>query len=240
MENLRVFGREPRNIREKAATYVNSELSQGKPAYKVLSLIRALPNPIAVDFNNVITNNINPMKLNPDAPKFLKDLRGIGSVFVVTTALNWESVQEFLGERGVWSPDMILITSPNYQFISDLQRDHPQGEKLRAEFQSTARELGWSADEDNLIMPPRYKRISPIFGKPFLVPIIDDSVEVIHKNPGMLGIHVQEWEPNYTDTGKKENDQENEDKLTLSDAVEVVRRHYASLGASSITSEAVK
>lgn len=238
MKNRELHGY-PGNILELAATYVNSELSKGKSAYRVLSLIRAFPQPIVVDFNNVIANNTDPLRLNPDAPEFLEELRKIGTVFIVTAAGSWTAVQEFLAENEVWSPVTVLLTKSNYRFMEEPEghQEHHERSILIEDFLKRAKKLGWNLNEGDLV---ERKRVAPIFGKSFLVPIIDDFYHTTHNNPGTLGIQVNYWEPNLTEDGRKWLDEQNRGTATLKEAVEMVRNHYSSLGLSSMTSEAVK
>lgn len=238
MEIPKVSGYEPERIIKEATAYTNWVLSEGTPAYKVRSLIRAYPKPIAVDFNNVLANNIDPMSLNPDAPEFLQELQKIGNVFIVTTAPSWISVQEFLAENGAWSEKMILMAAPNLRFLAQSAK-HLIGNRMRKEYLEIAQRNQISVRPDQLLGPLRDKRIAPIFAKPFLVPIIDDLPEAISNNPGMLGIQVEEWEPNYDSDAVEKSSDEIQCNTTLMEAVEMVRNHYSVLGRSPMTSEAV-
>jgi len=238
MEIPNVTGYEPKRIIKEATAYTNWALSEGTPAYKVLSLLRAYPRPIAVDFNNVLANNIEPMSLNPDAPDSLQELQKIGNVFIVTTAPSWKSVHDFLVENGVWSEKIILMAAPNLRFLAQSSK-HPIGNRMRKEFLEIAQSNKLPARSDQLLGPLRDKRIAPIFAKPFLVPMIDDLPEAIKNNPGMLGIQVEEWEPNYDSGAVERSFGGLQCNTTLMEAVEMVKNHYSVLGRSPMTSEAV-
>lgn len=226
-EQLRV----PETELEKAALRINRKFRKGGEAHEVLDDIRQFPKPIAVDFNNVIVNNTHPLQVNPEAKVFLEGLHEVGNVFIVTSAPGWEAVNDFLVEHGLWKPEMVLMTAPAYEFISQWQEDHPKGIELRREFVEMAKGLGWNYDEeeeDDLVRAPGYKAVAPIFGKPFEVPIIDDSYYATNNNPGMFGITVQAWE---TDEGMQRiYARSNQGKPSLAEAVEIVRSHYTSIG----------
>ncbi len=238
METDSILTRKPKYLIKEATAFINSELRDGKPAYKLLPLIRAYPRPIVTDFNGLITNNTDPMSLNPGASFFINELRQIGNVFVVTTAPNWDSVHEFLDESGVWFPDMLLLTAPNFRFLSH-NPESSQGIKLRNQFLDFANKNKFNIEKKDLLGSLRHKRLGPLFLKPFNVPIIDDEAIAVTNNPGMLGIQVQNWEPNFPDSLKWQPDKNNKGKATLREAFELVKDFYSSIGPS-ITEEAIR
>lgn len=221
---------EPKTELEQAVRHINRTFKRGGEAHEVIEDIRKLPRPIAVDFNNVIANNNSPLALNPDASAFLQGLRQIGNVVIVTSASGWEAVQGFLQEHGLWSKDMVLMTAPTYEFISQWQEENPKAKELRKEFLVMAQQLGWQYEEDDLVQAPAGKAVAPIFGKPFEVPIIDDSSFATRHNPGMLGINVQAWETN--EEMQRMYERSNQGKPTLAEAVELVRNHYSGITTS--------
>lgn len=216
---------------EKAIRHVNRTFERGGEAHEVIDDLRMLPRPIAVDFNNVIANNTSPLALNPDARVFLQDLRKIGNVVIVTSASGWKAVQGFLQKHGLWSSDMVLMTGPTYEFLSQWQETNPKAKKLREEFLSMTQQMGWKYGEDDLIQAPAGKVVAPIFGKSFEVPIIDDSMFATRHNPGMLGINVQAWETN--EEIQRMYATSNQGKPSLAEAVEIVRKHYATIDSTS-------
>src|SRR3989344_9613249 len=224
---LEFFNRkDAHSIAEKEASLLNAELQ--KTPYLAVELrvlidsIRRFPKPIAVDFNNVLANNESPLQLNPEAPRFLKELRKIGNVFIVTSASGWETLHTFMKENRLWSEDIVLLTSGIWGFLTDWDKNSREGKILRKEFLQTAKAAGWKVTSEDLLSPPGGKRVAPLFNKPFLVPIIDDLTMATEKNPGMLGINVKTWEPNPEPWVIKFN----EDKITLKEAVEIVKDHY--------------
>lgn len=222
----------PATEMEKAALRINKRFRSGGEAHEVLDDIRKFPKPIAVDFNNVIANNSLPLELNPDAPMFLEELGKIGNIFIVTFASNWEVLHDFLAQHGLWKPDMVLMTAPTYEFVSSWHRDHPKGKELRREFLTIARKMGWNYKEADLIKSPANKAVALIFGKPFKIPVIDDSSAATTSNPGMFGINVRAWRSS-NEADRIQLEALSEEKPTLKEAVEIVRKHYASITIAS-------
>lgn len=101
------------------ASYLNSQFQKGISASNLLSDIQKMPWPIVVDFNNVIANNRTPWRMNPEAPDFLRDLRKLGNVFIVTATTSWDAVHNFLEKNGLWTPDIVVMTAINYSPASD-------------------------------------------------------------------------------------------------------------------------
>ncbi len=199
---------------------INDRLKKGIPAYEVLAEIQSFPRPIVVDFNNVLANNIPPIVINPEAPSFLAQLRQIGDVFIVTTAEDWQGVHEILEKGGAWSLDQVLMTMPNWIFMTQHEEDNLKGKELRAAYIELARSIGLNYTERGLVMPPGYKYVAPIFSKPWRVPLIDDSRSATWNNPGMLGIRVKAVEPQGIWQEKEEG------RLTLPEVVQAVRQSY--------------
>ena len=221
---------------EKAIENINKVFRDGKEAYEVIYYLRMLPRPIVVDFNNVIANNIPPFALNPYAINFLKDLRDIGNVVIVTSAIGWKWIQGFLKKHGLWSNDMVLMTAANYKFLCrDNDRYHdgflsqsPEEEKGEVEAERLREEflgLGWSCEEGDLVKDITGKVVAPIFGKIFEIPIIDDNHFATEGNPGMFGIHVKAW--GKTEEEKLEiSHREREGEYSLTEALGIVRSYY--------------
>lgn len=215
-----------------AADHLNRHFSHNGPAWQVLDDLRLFPRPIGVDFNNVIADNtFLPMQLNPDAPEFLRQLRIIGNVFIVTAANNWKYLHDFMTAHEIWTPDIVLMTCPTYRFLSDQERNDPNGKRLREEYFSFANTLGFDCKYEELLSPPEYKRIAPLFKKPWEIPLIDNKKAATTDNPGILGILVQEWKSEAFLGGniayRKLLNDENRGKSTLTHAVETVRQYYA-------------
>lgn len=212
---------------------INKAFRTGKPAWEIKDPIREFPRPITVDFNNVIANNKgSPLLLNPDTPRFIEELRQIGNVFIVTTASSWDAVHEFFTENNIWSEDLILMVMPNWAFLTTDRfgwEDDPVAKTAEAEFLELARSLDWVIEGESVLRPSGFKRVAPIFGKKFLVPIIDNRHEVTTNNPGMLGVPVKEWEPRTDKSMLQYLERYNTNRLTLHEAAEVVRKHYLNL-----------
>ncbi len=212
---------------------ISSELNelfrQGCDLVDASELLRQLPNPILVDFNNVLVNNEIPFIPNPDALAPFQELKKIGTVIVLTTADDWEAVYALLQKFGYWSDDVILIASPSYE---ELMKKFPQSQKvlqLQREFVNLAKQhqlfnhpqMEYAADPDSEYFwrcAVADKRVAYAFMKPYLIPLIDDRRATTENNPGILGIKVTAWEGEYFRF---------EDPTKLSDALEVVRKHYA-------------
>lgn len=209
----------------KEVKLLNSEFRKNTPAYEVLDTIRKFPRPILVDFNDVLTNNKEPLQLNPDAPEFLQHLEELGNVFILTTAPDWEGIQQFMEESGIWTPNIVLMNAPSWFFITQQKENLPEGKTLRTEYLETVRHLGWDIAEEDLIDSRTSKRVAPIFNKPWKIPIIDDASLATENNPGILGIQVKVWGADLP-TWLQENSQ---DKHSLTKAVEIVRQHYSKL-----------
>lgn len=213
---------------ETAVKNINRTFKKGGTVLDVLGDIRKFPRPIAVDFNNVIANNRIPLQLNPYAPTFLQELRQIGNVFIVTSATGWANVQRFLKRKGLCSNDIVLMTNHAYAFMKDRKGKYPEADNLKKEFLAMAGRMGWRYKEDDLFYPHSWKVLGPIFAKPYKVPIIDDSFNETDDNPGMYGINVQAWEC-ASKVMQKIFERDNVGKPTLGEAIELVRKHYASI-----------
>ncbi len=216
--------RERFNISEEAA-FLNSEFRKGTHASYFVDRIRKFPRPIVVDFNNVLANNKTPLQVNPDARKFLRSLRKLGNIFIITTARRWDAIHEFLEKNKLWKPDTVLMTAGTWSFITQHEEDSPATKTLREEYLEGVKDLGWNITVEELVDPPAAKRVAPIFNKPWEVPIIDDMTMATTNNPGMLGINVKAWEPN-PDEGLQRS---NENKHSLEEAVKIVRCHFSEI-----------
>lgn len=217
-----------------AADKLNRRFQENTPAYCVLEDIRLFPRPILVDFNNVISNNSDPLRLNPESPNFLNVLRQIGNIFIVTSASGWKNVQGFMVESRIWHPDMVLMTSPIWEFITMDDKGNNAGETLRQDFLKRAKSLGWDCEKRDLYRPSGYKCVAPIFDKPWELPFIDNDGAVTNSNPGILGIRVKEWisdEDDFSEDYKEWLNEENESKKSLREAADLVRDYYAKLSS---------
>lgn len=216
-----------------AVDNLNKHFREGRPAYEVLEDIRRFPRPIAVDFNNVIANNRLPLRLNPESPASLAELRKLGNVFIVTSAESWRGLQGFMVEHGIWSSDIVLMPSPSYEFISQWQEYDLNGKKLRQEYAQLSCEQGWNCTDEDLCLPPGYKCVAPLFNKSWKIPFIDNAPEPTLCNPGVFGIQVKEWiseeELRKDDWYARHVTRINKNKPTLLEAVDQVRQYLASL-----------
>lgn len=208
---------------------LNELFRQGCDLVDASELLRQLPNPILVDFNNVLVNNGDTIIPNPDALAPFQELKKIGTVIIITTSDSWEAVHALLQKFGYWSDDVILIASPSYE---ELMKKFPQSQKvlrLQRDFMDLAKQhqLFNHPQMEYLDIESDYlwrgavadKKVAYTFMKPYLIPLIDNSRAATENNPGILGIKVTSWEGRY----------QFEDPTTLSDALELVKKHYAQL-----------
>lgn len=206
------------------ALELNRYFREGGIALNVLDQLRKFPRPIMVDFNNVIANNESPLQLNPDAPKFLEDLREIGSVIIITHASYWTGLQGFMVANGIWHPGMVLMTWPTYEFLGNRDEYTDENRKLREDFnQMASQAFGKEFDEFELEAAASGKKVAMLFNKPWEIPIIDDTLTPTTNNPGMRGVQVQCWEPNPT----KSTVARNKSLPSLPEATKTVRDHYS-------------
>lgn len=214
---------------EKTAAYINGRFRKGQPAHRLKEEIRKFPQPIIVDFNGVLVDNLDPLEVNPLAASFIQELKDLGTIFLMTTAQDWDSVHSFLTGNSLWYPGMILMTQPNWSFLTDREPGSKEGQQMRDQFVSTSSGLGQPTTNEYLLAPPAYKRVAPLFNKPWLVPLIDDSLIATKGNPGILGISVEEWRPKFAGF----NTEHYEGSNLLSAAVQQVRNHYAGSAIST-------
>lgn len=218
---------EPEGELDKAAWRINKTVRRGGEVYEVLDDMRRFPKPIAVDFNCVIADYAGA-ELNPEAPGFLQALQEVGTVFIVTSAStkHWATIHTFLREAGIWNSQMVLMTAESYEFISSWHEEDPHAIALRNEFRTMAEQIGMEYVERELVSSPSDKRVAPIFMKPFEVPIIDDYVgATLMDNPGMLGLYVRP----FLGTDEEYKGRHGQDRISLAEAVEKVRDHYATI-----------
>lgn len=213
---------------QKATFRINSAFRRGNDAYDVVDELRMLPRPIAVDFNNVIADSHSRL-LNPEAPAFLRALKEIGNVVIVTAAADWKYIHDFLVKHGLWTDNMVLMTSNTYEILHDSPT--PKQIAVLAEYTTQLKKRGITLELETLIQSPSAKRIAPLFCKSFDLPIIDDSSIATESNPGMLGITVQYWTDNTAEEGLYLG-KANKKRRPLQDAVEIVRNHYGSIAIS--------
>lgn len=218
------------------ATRLNQHFCNNQTAYDVRDDLLKFPHPIGVDFNNVIANNKIPLKLNPDAPLFLEQLKEIGNIFIVTSAGNnfWEPIYSFFSEHNIWHPETVLMTLGSYSFVSKNGDWNHRGEKLRQEYFELTKNFEWSPQDVEGIKNEwwGYKFIAPLFQKPFRIPLIDNDPAYLYHNPGVLPVLVKEWVPEeeITEGWHKEHlERMNLTRPSLLEAVEVVKEYYSSL-----------
>lgn len=108
---------------ELIAQEINAAMAAGEHIFDYLESLRKLPRPIAVDFNNVVANNIHPIVQNPEGAAFLKKLRQTGSIVIVTKAHNWPAVQEILKSGNMWESTDVLLVSGNWTFHDLVNRE---------------------------------------------------------------------------------------------------------------------
>lgn len=209
------------------AKFLNGHFKTDSPAYSVVEQIKAFPRPIAVDFNNVLVDS-NGKLVNPEAPDFLFSLREMGNVFIVTAASNWGSIYQRLKDNQLWFDDTVLLCLNNWNFLVYYDPDNQYGLSTKLEtsqlidqylsvIQNTMPSIKYP---DFVHRAAAHKPVAPLFGKNFLVPLIDDSSWSTQSNPGILGIKVKYFEPNPKIS-------HNNGGCELSEAVEIVRKHYS-------------
>ncbi len=207
------------------ANKLNDAFRKGRQAWEVLEDLQAIKKPILVDFNNVLANNNMPLIPNPEGKQFLSALRNIGDVIIATTARGWDPVHDFLQNSGMWSDEIILMVSPNWKFLSNEAYGETKSAKdrLMTAFERNLSNRGIEFDTFYHRSSPVKKPLSPLFDKPFDIPLIDDSaMATLKPYPGILGIHVQpfmddiEREYMISDSG-----------IPLPKAVEKVQEHYS-------------
>jgi len=210
---------------EKESKNLNEVFKNRTPAYEVLDKIRKYPKPIVLDFNNVLANNSTPLEVNPHARNLLDSLSDVGNVFIVTTARSWEAVHKFLEENKLWKKDIVLMTMPNWDFMTQSNEDSPKGKSLRKEYIEKVNNLGKSVDEKDLIAPSGLKRIAPLFNKSWEIPIIDDATYACIDNPGMHGILVKSFDPENNPRYEKQY----QIQRTFEEAIEEVKEIYRTI-----------
>lgn len=216
------------------AKRLNQHFCDNKTAYAVLDDLSKFPRPIGVDFNNVIANNKIPLKLNPDAPLFLEQLKEVGNIFIVTSADNWEAIYSFCTKHKIWSPETVLMTFKSYSFVSEISERNTEGAELRQKYFELVEDCDWFPKEDieKEQLSYCYKFIAPLFNKNWRIPLIDNASGYLNHNPGVFPVLVKEWIPEeeITETWYKEDFEEfNLNKPGLLEAVEIVRQYYASI-----------
>lgn len=192
--------------------FLNEQFSQGGQALDHMDILSQFPVPICIDFNNVLANNTNPLVPHPDAVDYLKQLRELGNIFIVTTANDHEMLQAFLKQNGMWSDDIVLMAQPSWYFMTSnaegMYNMPPQfteeiyerkddllakATQARQVCIDTLGKQGKTVDIYNFIGASARKLVAPLFGKNWPIPIIDDSRMATKNNPNMFGIPVQAW-----------------------------------------------
>lgn len=199
------------------ANQLNQRMRSGISLYspECISLAKNFEHPIVIDFNNVLVNSGRPWVPNPEAIPAIQQLTQIGTVFVATTAWrDWELRQKALEGFGLWRDGMVLVTGETMITWEKLETD------LIKEIEGRLnRPL--SKGERSHVSFGR-KLLSPVFGKSFDVPIIDDNPDITMNNPGMLGLLVRAFDP----TLRTVRSTEGMKTLTMDEAVARVIAHY--------------
>lgn len=210
----------------------------------VIEDLQRFPRPIAVDFNGVIANGHYPLKLNPEAPAFLDELRKIGNVVIVTGSAGpgiWDHLHDFLKEHKIWYPDLVLMVVHNYEQIADLNPQNVEGAAIRQRYFDSVKDQEWFSEKDYI--PWRSdKLVATFFGKPWRIPLIDDYKENLDRNPGVFPVLVKRWAPRedywyederwFDESGWDRLKEVNKGRPSLLEAVEIVRQYYASFDRS--------
>jgi hypothetical protein len=202
------------------AKRLNANFERGQSVFKKenLWLVRSIENPILVDFNNTLVNEGRPWALNPEASETIDILRQYGTVIVVTTnTTDWDLRQQALEKFAVWHPDMILLTAKNY-FPSNPREIARSRESIK-DYIWFNKLVGREFSSRDFTPFLHAKKISPIFMKPFNVPLIDDLEENTRNNPGIFGLRVRAWCQNDCDPNL----------LTLKQAAIVTAHYYSSI-----------
>lgn len=77
------------------------------------------------------------------------------------------------------------------------------------------------------------KRVAYLFGKAYVLPLLDDSQMATKNNPGIQGILVNRFEPNPESWEVRSITRHNEESLNLSSAIEEVKRLKTGAGLAS-------
>ncbi|MCL5431911.1 MAG: hypothetical protein M1484_02290 [Patescibacteria group bacterium] len=214
----------------KLAINLNKELGKKTPAYKLLPEIRAFPKPILVDYNETLVGNSEaPLVANPEASSFLDRVRETGTVFVLTSNMHPDRVHTTLERLDLWRKGMIVMTPPNYDFLIALEEAYwgqyqgpaavlQAAEKITDEFIALHK-----LPSDRLVFakPPAYKTIAPIFGKPFDIPLVDDSAAATVNNLGIFGLTAKMFTPNSEELWEGDYD-----RLSLTQAADRIIDYY--------------
>lgn len=119
---------DPNEQRERCHA-LNRWFREGGSAYETDALqeIRKAAFPILVDFNNVLVNNEDPIRINPAAQGFLESLSTIGDVFITTTARNWDAVATWLEkiDPRIFDKAVLLVSRNYYPEKSSIELRYP-------------------------------------------------------------------------------------------------------------------
>ncbi len=211
---------------------LNDAFGRGAEAWTVLDDLRRLKRPILVDFNNVLVNNNSPIICNPQGLEFMREVRPLGDVIVATTASSWQRVHDHLQSFSMWSDDVILMVSRNWDFLSG-SRSMIYGETkqaaddLKRAYIVHMRNRGVTITLDDLNVVAAAKPLAPLFMKPFDIPLVDDWLPAAkHPYPGTLPIQVKPFFDE--DEARHMRDPVFQEGLTLPEAADAVRQYYAS------------
>lgn len=205
---------------ESLSGYLNRQFEQGRSALEVIDKLRLLSKPVLIDFNNVLVNNKKPLVVNPEASVFMDTVNLIGDPVVVTTATDWKGISETLRQFGLWSEKMILMSGNVWELMASPEDDPGVEGLIRDYFRDTSREL---VDRYLHNSPLAQKRIAPLFGKKFDIPLIDDAHIATVNNPGILGLRVRYFEPGEAPISAE--------VLTILQAAEQAKQYYKDVSA---------
>ncbi|HSX39990.1 MAG TPA: hypothetical protein VLF68_00045 [Candidatus Saccharimonadales bacterium] len=189
---------QPKEGETTLADKLNGLFEQGVSAYSpdAQALLREIEHPIVIDLNGVLIsdqNNDEGEKYpHPQAFNTLQKLSALGTVFLCTiSARPWDEQKDRFGEWGLWNKDIVLMTPPNWQpphFGFREKREHP----IITSYIEQMQQQGRDYQADDFLNPGinTFKRIAPLFGRSFDVPIIDDASGNTITNPGMKGFLV--------------------------------------------------
>lgn len=232
---------------ERIATtsWLNERFKAGASVWQdeILIRTRGLEKPIVVDLNETLVSSFMPYVVNPDANEALNLARKVGNVVIVCSGLDWELQQEELERLNLWHDDVVLMTANNYvppemdsshSLNGDVVMDGhwrfpdetPAYDKAVAEFIEFAKIRDLSCSEGDFRELALYKRVSPIFLKPYDIPIIDDYFLATRDNPGMKGFSVNNWRVYGTEAGRKDLAETGKQYVGVLEAVKQVEQYY--------------
>lgn len=229
--------------------WLNERFRSGASVWgdEILKRMRAFSRPIIFDLNNVLVTYKSPYRPNPMAKESLQRAKSIGNTFIITSAGEWELQQEELERLNLWNEKIVLLTGNNYiapemvtgRDIGGMPQLHrfwrpraetPAYDKAISDFIVLAKLRGLDCTAEDFYKTGAWKRVAPIFLKPYNIPLVDDAPEGYRNNPGIQGIGVRNWELVFLDTGNEERYKtlllDDDGIPTILGAVEQIRKYY--------------